>query len=396
MEERTKSLQKALEKAEKADKVKSDFLANMSHEIRTPLNAIIGFSQFLANDKSIGEKNIKSASIIQTSANSLLTIINDILDFSKIGDGSFDVSLAQTNIHEVCNDIVYLFSNKVEKKSLRFDYYYDNNIPKYLLTDGLRLKQILVNLISNAIKFTPESKDISLSVRLLKSIDSKVLVEFEVRDSGIGIPKDKMEVIFNPFMQLENIENKHHTGTGLGLSICNSILEKFNSKFEIISEVNKGSSFKFILELDVVLENKDIDKKDLENKDNIIKKAKVLVAEDNTANQQLIDIIFEELNLDYKLAINGQEAIDIYKESPSLFDLILMDINMPILNGVEAFYKIREYEKENSLTNIPIIALTANAIKGDKEKFISIGMSDYISKPINFDELEELLQKYLK
>jgi signal transduction histidine kinase/ActR/RegA family two-component response regulator len=398
VEERTNSLQKALAKAKKADKVKSDFLANMSHEIRTPLNSIIGFSQFLANDKTIGDKNIKSASIIESSANSLLTIINDILDFSKIESGNFDISMSQTNINEVCNEVVDLLSNKIEKKQLKFDYKCDSKIPKYILTDGLRLKQVLLNLLSNAIKFTPESKNISFFVNLVDEDSSKVSIEFEVSDTGMGIPNDKLQTIFNPFIQLENIENKHHTGTGLGLSICRNILEKLDSEFQIKSKINQGTTFKFILNVEVCQSDKG-DKKEKEQKiktDEQIIKGKILIAEDNSANQQLIDIVFEELGVDYKLAINGQDVIDIYKKYHEDFDLILMDINMPILNGIEAFYEIREYEENQSLNPIPVVALTANAIKGDREKFISLGMNDYLSKPINLDELEKILQKYTK
>lgn len=390
--ERTESLKEALIKAEKADRAKSDFLANISHEIRTPLNAIIGFSQYLSGDKSLNEKNSKYASIIESSATSLLSIINDILDFSKIESGNFDISKDDFNIYDICNQVVELFSQKTNEKHIDLIYSLDKDIPKYIITDGLRVRQVLSNLLSNAIKFTPEHGKVYFEIKLIQKSENKALIEFEVRDTGIGIPKDKIQSILNPFIQLEHIANKQNVGTGLGLSICNNILNLLDTKLQVESEVGKGSTFKFFLDSII---SADFEEDDLIYIDEETKfLGKILLAEDNSANQELMKLVLSEIGIECKIASNGKEAVELYKEDSS-FDMILMDINMPILNGVEAFYQIRIFEEENNLVETPIVALTANAIKGDKERFLSLGMNSYLSKPIQVDEFKSVASKYL-
>lgn len=393
VKERTESLQEALLKAENADRAKSDFLANMSHEIRTPLNAIIGFSQYLTNSEELSKQNSKYASIIESSATSLLSIINDILDFSKIESGNFEISEDECDVHDICDQVVELFSQKTSEKHIDLIYKFDEDIPRFIYTDGLRVKQVISNLLSNAIKFTPSHGKIYFSVKKLELINEEVLLKFKVEDTGIGIPEDKIESILNPFIQLEHIANKQNVGTGLGLSICNNILKLLGSEIEVSSEVGKGSIFEFSLLTKVI--KRDELKKDILVENQNFLKGRILVAEDNSANQELMKLILTELNIDCTIANNGQEAFEIYKNDNS-FDLILMDINMPVLNGVEALYKIRIYEEENSLLEVPIVALTANAIKGDKERFLSLGMNDYLSKPIEVPAFKRVASKYLK
>lgn len=393
VKERTESLQEALLKAENADRAKSDFLANMSHEIRTPLNAIIGFSQYLTNSEELSKQNSKYASIIESSATSLLSIINDILDFSKIESGNFEISEDECDVHDICDQVVELFSQKTSEKHIDLIYKFDEDIPRFIYTDGLRVKQVISNLLSNAIKFTPSHGKIYFSVKKLELINEEVLLKFKVEDTGIGIPEDKIESILNPFIQLEHIANKQNVGTGLGLSICNNILKLLGSEIEVSSEVGKGSIFGFSLLTKVI--KRDELKKDILVENQNFLKGRILVAEDNSANQELMKLILTELNIDCTIANNGQEAFEIYKNDNS-FDLILMDINMPVLNGVEALYKIRIYEEENSLLEVPIVALTANAIKGDKERFLSLGMNDYLSKPIEVPAFKRVASKYLK
>ena len=392
VENRTLSLKEALIKAQHADKIKSTFLANMSHEIRTPLNSIIGFSEILSNTDEIDESSKKFARIIEGSAKSLLDIINDILDISKIENGSFDMHLKQTNLYEMGKTIFELFSHKAKEKNINFNYDIDKTIPKYVLTDEIRVKQVLSNLISNSIKFTAINGDISFTITLLNQTSNKVKVRFLVKDNGIGIAPEKSNQIFEPFIQVDNESNRKYEGTGLGLSISKKITELLNSKIEILSEIGKGSTFYFDLELEVIANiEKEIGEKI--NTKKILYSGNVLVAEDNKLNQELIKYILNSLTIGFKIVENGEDAVNEFKKSK--YDLILMDINMPILDGVEAFNQIREYEKENNLKFTPVSALTANAIKGEKEKFLALGMNNYLTKPIKMNELKELFNTYL-
>ena len=399
--ERTDSLKKALEKVQKADNAKSTFLANVSHEIRTPLNAIIGFSERLANNEDLFNENKKQAEIINTSANSLLSIINDILDISKIESGTFEINLEKTNIHLICEHVIELFSKNASQKNIDLVFNIDSEISTWILTDEVRIRQVLSNILSNAIKFTPNDGKVELNIKNIKQTKTKSFIKIEIIDSGIGIAKEKLDKIFKPFIQIDNKLNRQYQGTGLGLSISSYILKALHSKINVKSTVNQGTMFWFDLESDIYLSDsleKELAPKVIvsEKKKNKIQKnsdeIQMLVAEDNSANQELISYILEKMNIQFKIVSNGKEAVDLYKAEK--FDLVLMDINMPILDGVAALNQIREYEKENAYKNTPIIALTANAIKGDKEKFISLGMDDYLSKPINTNALLEILKNY--
>ena len=498
----TKIVEAQLE-AKKADEAKSGFLANMSHEIRTPLNAIIGFSTLLSNSKELDTKNQKQAKIINSSAESLLSIINDILDVSKIESGNFTLNYEEVSLEFVSENVVELFSKRAIEKHIKLIFNIDNNLPKCVFTDGIRLKQVLSNLLSNAIKFTNRDGKVYLNILCLESKNSKVKIRFEVKDNGIGIPADKISTVFKPFIQVDNNSNKEYQGTGLGLSICSHIIKAFGSKIEIQSELEKGTNFYFDLEFDTCLKNfranktflnhinfKVLDNSEIfdycknylsqfgtindESKDSDIlifncsnnnledlnplrvefkeipklllyefeedindfelldnertlslpfypsklndsieellhktkkrevntkeisknHKGNILVAEDNIANQELMGYILDSMGVNFCIKENGLETIKEFKTNP--YDLILMDGNMPIMDGISATKEIRAYEKENGLAPIPIIALTANAIKGDKEKFLSSGMNNYLTKPINVNDLKKIFDLYLR
>lgn len=385
---------KTLEKAQRADEAKTTFLANMSHEIRTPLNAIIGFSNLLKTSKEINTQNQKQATIIYDSANSLLTIINDILDVSKIENGNFDVSYGKTDLYFLNKQVVELFSKNAYEKHIKLIYNIDNKIPSCLMTDEIRLKQVLSNLISNAIKFTPEKGIIKITISLQKIEDEKAYIKFEIEDTGIGIKKEKLKSIFDPFIQIDNKSNKQFKGTGLGLSISSHIINSLGSEILVNSTINEGSTFYFDLIFDICEEKKEkIEKVQKPKSSYNISNSKILLAEDNLANQELVKYVLNDLGVNFEIKDNGLELVEEYKKNK--YDLILTDINMPIMDGLEAFKQIRSYEKINNLENIPIVAVTANAIKGDEEKFLSLGMDGYLSKPINSNKLKDLLNNFL-
>ncbi len=371
-----------------ANKTKDLFLANMSHEIRTPLNAIIGFTDILKNS-NLEEKEQRQINIVSKSANSLLQIINEILDFSKIEDGKLEIVSQEASIKELLIDIINLYDANASEKNINIHYIEDETIPNYLLFDRLRLQQVLSNLLSNAIKFNKTSGDIWVKTQLISKTDKEAIIYFEIKDNGIGIPKDKQELIFKPFSQADSSVTKVYGGTGLGLTIINNLLQYMDSTISLESEENKGSKFYFTLKLQIA-KHFDTQVENLKStQNNLNENSKILIAEDNSMNQQLMEAMLDELNLKADIVNNGEEAIK--KSQENNYDIIFMDINMPVCDGISATKTIRELNKNH----IPIIALTANAIKGDTKKYLDAGMDEHISKPINFEKLKECLEKYL-
>ena len=393
LEKLTEKSKLAEQEALKANQTKSQFLANMSHEIRTPLNAIIGFSELLSKSKL--EKTYKDqAEIITKSASALLNIINDILDISKIESGKAEVSKTKFDLNNLLEQIVQLYSINTKQKNIELIYNLDSNVPQFVINDETKIKQVLSNLLSNAIKFTTENKTIYLNVSLKEIKNNIATINFSIKDEGIGISKEEQKKIFKPFSQADGSISRKFGGTGLGLSISLNILQMLGSKIELISKEDEGSTFFFDLDFEI--------QADVINQNPIIKteeiqdsrySGKILVAEDNTNNQLLIALVLEEFGLDVVIVDNGKMALDEIKKEK--FDLIFLDINMPVMDGVEALKHIKIHEQKLSIKT-PIIALTANSIKGDKEKYLKYGMDDYLSKPIRNVELSKILKQYLK
>jgi signal transduction histidine kinase len=388
-----KELMEAKLAAEEALKYKSEFLANMSHEIRTPINGIIGMSEFLANTK-LEEKQEEYLRIIRSSANSLLNLINDILDFSKFEAGKIELEKIHFDLYEHIEDTLKSMDFKAKEKNLRFHRSISKNVPRYVEGDPTRLRQILLNLISNALKFTEKGK-ISINVQTLENTPEVSLIKFEITDTGIGIGKEGVGRLFKSFSQVDASTTRQYGGTGLGLVISKSLAELMGGAIGVISELGKGSTFWFTALLKVSGADK-IEKivpVDQNGDTKKIRNLAILLAEDNLVNQKVASIHLEKLGHKVDVAGNGLAAFDAFSKSD--YDIIFMDIQMPEADGFEATAMIRNYEKKKEKTKpVPIIAMTANAMKGDKEKCIEAGMDEYISKPFTAKALQEILIKF--
>ena len=399
VESRTKELKKQTKISQEATKAKSDFLANMSHEIRTPLNAILGFVSLL-KEKHSEDDRIKYINTIDSSSHTLLGIINDILDMSKIESGKIDIDKIDFNPHYDFKLVAELFKAKAKEKNLKFKINISENLPNSLNSDILRLKQVISNLLSNAIKFTAQNNEISLTIKY-----SDDVLHISIKDSGIGISKNAQSKVFEAFSQAESSTTRKFGGTGLGLSISCKFIELLSGELKLKSELGVGSEFYFSIP---VTKGKTIFNNKKKTKESKNLKAHILLVEDNKANQMYMKIILKKIGLTFEIASDGVEAVAMFKENAPTeaslrgettlgckYDAILMDENMPNLNGIEASKLILEYEKENNLIHTPIIALTANALKGDRERFIEAGMDEYLSKPLDKEKLISILSELI-
>jgi signal transduction histidine kinase/CheY-like chemotaxis protein len=382
------------EAAHAANEAKSQFIANMSHEIRTPMNSIVGFSE-LALDSGIPPKIREYLTRIKDNSNWLLQIINDILDISKIESRNMELEVISFDLSELVRACKFAVLPKVVEKNIDLYFYTDPFIGKRLLGDPTKLKQALINLLSNAIKFTEKGK-VKLSVTIVHSTENNVTLRFEVKDSGIGMTPEQAEKAFEPFVQADASTTRKYGGTGLGMTITKRILDLMNSKLEIDSTLGVGTTVRF----DLTLETIDISNRSAKTSAIIeLEKPKfegtVLVFEDNRMNQWVIAEHLKRVGLAVEIAGNGQEGIDKIqsrvdkREKP--YDLIFLDIHMPVMDGIEAAPKIIEMK-----TGTPIVAMTANIMPKDREHYKAIGMNDYVGKPFTSQDLWHCLLKYLK
>ena len=371
-----KQLEESRQKAEESLETRKLFLANISHEIRTPISAISGMSGILA-DTEISETQKQYVNAIQSSSKSLMVIVNDILDMSKLESGKFSAEFIPFELRSILDPLYTTYLLKTDEKGIAFSVEYPNDMPQWLFGDPTRLGQILNNLISNAIKFTDTGK-VTLKITFEKKGKHNEF-SFSVTDTGIGIDQENLKTIFEFFSQEDNTITRRFGGTGLGLAISKSIAELLGGEITVESEKNVGSTFKFRLnmpEANVQLKNEAIDQSDLTGKN-------VLIVEDNELNRFLAVTILKKWNANIHIAVNGDEAVKAV--SNLKIDIVLMDIQMPVMDGVAAAKAIRNELK----SNIPIIALTANALESEKEKCWQAGMNDYITKPYNPEFLRE-------
>ncbi|WP_164891116.1 PAS domain S-box protein [Botryobacter ruber] len=374
-----RALKKAKEAAEESARVKENFLANMSHEIRTPMNGISGMTNLLSKT-NLDETQQNLVKIIRQSSDNLLIVINDILDITKIESGKIELEVIPFNVTETLQAAYQTFFYKAEEKEINYLVNPAELKQPMVLGDPYRLNQVLLNLIGNAIKFTEEGS-VKISNRIVSETEDEITLEFSVSDTGIGIPENKLKKVFEGFTQAYSNTTRKYGGTGLGLSICKSLVEMHGGNLWVESKENAGSTFKF--ELTYPKCNEAFQPHNLKEETDfgMLKHVRVLLAEDNEVNIFLAKSILEGWNFEVEIAHNGKEAVD--KVLEQHFDIILMDIQMPMLSGLDATLQIRALENKDK-AGTPIIALTANAFKGDAEKYLHAGMNDYVSKP--FDE----------
>ncbi len=378
----------AEKKASIAAETKENFLANMSHEIRTPLSGILGFTNLLQK-RPLDKTSAEFVSSIQSSGENLMTIINDILDLSKIEAGMMRITPGTFSINGLVNSVETLFLERAKEKKLSISSKVDPSIPDTLIGDATRLTQILVNLIGNAIKFTLQGS-ITIEIYNKQLSENEAVVGFKISDTGIGIDKEKLNEVFERFNQGEDSITRNYGGTGLGLSIVKKLILLQNGDIEVISEQGKGTTFHFYIPYGISKEQLNtIHTTNTQYfKDKTNTPLRVLVVDDNAINQSLMKHLLSQWNIDFDIVSNGLEAVNYLKENNS--DLVLMDIQMPQMDGYAATQQIREVLQLDT----PIIAMTAHALAGEREKCLSRGMNEYISKPIKEEELFKLISNF--
>jgi len=384
--------------AAKANKAKSEFLANMSHEIRTPMNAVIGLTHILQTTK-LDEKQKKCVDVLQSSSEALMALINDLLDIDRIESQEVELENAPFIMTTLIDQVISVMSVKAKERGVNLISHYESGLYKTYIGDGARIRQIILNLVGNAVKFTETGGNVSVLFANGGKGNGKKQITVTVTDTGIGIEQNKLELIFGKFIQADSSITRKYGGTGLGLAISQALAKHMGGHIGVTSVEGKGSSF--VLHLSLPVEEAESDSKKHYEKDIIYldmganaKILPILLVEDYEPNILVATMIFKNFSYHYEVARNGQEAINLF--APGKYSIVMMDVQMPVMDGFETTRHIRGFEKTKNATPTPIIAMTAHAMKGDRERCIGSGMDDYIAKPFNPHQLQAMLGKYLK
>jgi len=389
-------LKEAMESASAASKAKGEFLSNMSHEMRTPLNAIIGMTAIGKSARDIERKDY-ALNKVEDASTHLLGVINDVLDMSKIEANKLELSFVPFNFEKMVQKILTVINFRVNEKAQHLTVHIDNNVPHFVVGDDQRLAQVIVNLLSNAVKFTPDGGEIQLNVILTKQERDVCELQIEVADSGIGLSAEQQSKLFQPFQQAESSTSRQFGGTGLGLAISRRIVDMMDGEIWVESELGQGARFIFTIQvtLSKAPEEMSQDAAGADDEDIDLTGRTILLAEDVDVNREILISLLEDTGVIIDVAENGKEAFDMVRATPDKYDLVFMDVRMPVMDGLDATKHIRILRGAEK-KRLPIVAMTANVFKDDIDECLAAGMDGHVGKPIDLAEVFAVLRKYLK